>query len=214
MAKPKGQLAGHAGGVHRKALVSERLLGRLDRVLGTDGFLTVLAAGEIPGSRRGRLGIVRDSSQNLSIMPAFNDVRAQAADTGPMFAPDHALSAMTNTDLARERTAMAAERTLMACIRTALAMISFGFTLGRLSDALGSPEVNLMFGRTTDIAGVAYYLVSLGTIALILAAVQYRIEVAGLVPRGARARPSVAFVIAVLLSLLGIFAFTDLVTRL
>lgn len=115
-------------------------------------------------------------------------------------------------DLARTRTLMAAERTLMAWIRTALAMISFGFTLGKLGDALSSARVNL-FGRTTGIEGVSYYLVSLGTLALILAAVQYRVEVARLVPQGVQRRPSVAFVIAVLLSLLGVFVFTDLVTR-
>ena len=115
-------------------------------------------------------------------------------------------------DLALMRTMMAADRTLMAWIRTALAMISFGFTLGKLGDALSSSGVR-MFGRTTDVVGVAYYLVSLGTVALVLAAVQYRIEVARLVPQGVKRRPSVAFVVAVLLSLLGIFVFTDLVTR-
>ena len=116
------------------------------------------------------------------------------------------------TDLALTRTIMAADRTLMAWIRTSLAMISFGFTLGKIGDALSSSEVHL-FGRTTGIASVAYSLVSIGTVALVLAAAQYRIEVARLVPQGVKRRPSVAFVIAVLLSLLGIFVFTDLVTR-
>jgi putative membrane protein len=115
-------------------------------------------------------------------------------------------------DLARTRTLMAAERTLMAWIRTALAMISFGFTLGKLGDALSSARVTL-FGRTTGIAGVSYYLVCLGTLALVLASVQYRVEVARLVPEGVKRRPSVAFAIAVLLSLLGVFVFMDLVTR-
>jgi putative membrane protein len=109
---------------------------------------------------------------------------------------------------------MAAERTLMAWIRTCLAMISFGFTIGKLEDILASAKVNMGFGRTADISGVAYFLVSLGTLALILAAVQYRFEVAALTPYGFKRRPSLALVIAVLLSLLGVFAFTDLVTRL
>jgi len=118
------------------------------------------------------------------------------------------------TDLARERTMMAAERTLMAWVRTSLAMISFGFTLGKLGTALDSSEVNLLFGRTTDIVGVAYYLVSVGTIALILAAVQNRIEVTALVRPGMTRRPSLAFVMAILLGLLGLFVFTDLVSHL
>jgi putative membrane protein len=121
--------------------------------------------------------------------------------------------AVKRTDLALQRSAMAAERTLMAWIRTALAMISFGFTIGKLGDALGSAKVNLMFGRTTDIIGVAYYLVILGTLSLILATVQDRVEVAGLVREGLKRRPSLAFFIAIPLSLLGVFVFTDLVAR-
>jgi putative membrane protein len=123
------------------------------------------------------------------------------------------VNSASDTDLATQRTAMAAERTLMAWIRTALAMISFGFTIGKLGDALSSAKVNL-FGRTTDIIGLAYFLVVVGTIALVLAAIQFRIEIAQLFPRGAKRRPSMAFVIAVLLSLLGVFVFADLVTRL
>jgi putative membrane protein len=121
--------------------------------------------------------------------------------------------AITRTDLALERSLMAAERTLMAWIRTSLAMISFGFTLGKLADAPSSARVNLFPGRTTEIIGVAYYLVILGTLALVLATIQNRVEVAGLFRQGLARRPSLAFVIAILLSLLGLFAFTDLVTQ-
>ena len=62
--------------------------------------------------------------------------------------------------------------------------------------------------------GVAYYLVVLGTVALVLAAVQNRAEVAALSRQGLPRRPSLAFVIAILMSLLGLFVFTDLVTQL
>jgi len=139
----------------------------------------------------------------------------QGRATNAIEADDRAIGlAIERTDLALERSAMAAERTLMAWIRTSLAMISFGFTMGKLGDALGPPRVNLVFGRAADIVGVAYYLVILGTSALVLAAVQYRIEVAGLTRHGLKQSSNLAFSIAVLLSLLGIFAFTDLVTRL
>src|SRR5205823_5988282 len=91
------------------------------------------------------------------------------------------LNPASDTNLATQRTAMAAERTLMAWIRTALAMISFGFTIGKLGDALSSAKLNL-FGRTTDIVGLAYFLVVVGTVALVLAVIQNRIEMAQLFP--------------------------------
>jgi putative membrane protein len=119
--------------------------------------------------------------------------------------------ATERTDLALERTYMAAERTLMAWIRTALSMISFGFTIGKLGQALGSVSVKLMFGHTAGIRGVAYFLVILGTVSLLVGAVQNRIEVIELFRMGLKRRPSLAFLIAVLLSLLGTFAFTSLV---
>jgi putative membrane protein len=93
---------------------------------------------------------------------------------------DHSTQmAATRTNLALTRNALAADRTLMAWIRTALAMISFGFTLGKLGEALASAEVTLLFGSVTDVHGVSYYLSSLEPVAL-LATVQYRVEVADL----------------------------------
>jgi putative membrane protein len=122
--------------------------------------------------------------------------------------------AVRRTDLALERNVMAAERTLMAWIRTSLAMISFGFTFGKLGDALDSAKVDLIFGRTTDILGVAYYLVIIGTLSLTIAGAQYKRETAALVRQGVPGRFSLAFFIAVLLSLFGMFVLTDLVVRL
>jgi uncharacterized membrane protein YidH (DUF202 family) len=71
-----------------------------------------------------------------------------------------------------------------------------------------------LLGRRTDIVGVAYYLVLLGTLALILAAVQFKVEQARLVRQEFLRRPSLAFLIAVLLAGLGVFVFADLVTQL
>jgi putative membrane protein len=121
-------------------------------------------------------------------------------------------NANSNTHLGEQRTAMAAERTLMAWIRTSLAMITFGFTIGRLGEVLSSREVHL-FGRTTDISGVAYFLVIVGTLALILAAIQYRVDIRVVSP-SAQHRFSVTFIVAILLSVLGLVVFADLVTRL
>lgn len=120
-------------------------------------------------------------------------------------------NATSSADLAARRTMMAAERTLMAWIRTSMGMISFGFTIGKLGDALSSADIHL-FGHTTDIAGVAYFLVIVGTLALMLAAVQYRVDIAAVSQQIQRAQ-SVAFIVAILLSVLGLLVFADLATR-
>lgn len=122
--------------------------------------------------------------------------------------------ATERTNLALERNYMAAERTLMAWVRTALSLISFGFTIGKLGQALGSVDVRLAFGRTGGIEGVAYFLVTLGTLSLLVGAVQNRVSVVQLFRMGLRRRPSLAFLTAVLLSFGGSFAFTSLVIKL
>jgi putative membrane protein len=122
--------------------------------------------------------------------------------------------AIQRTDLALERNYMAAERTLMGWIRTSLSMISFGFTIGKLGEVLGSVSVKLTFRHTVGIEAVAYWLVLLGTLSLFVSALQNRIEVVELFRMGLRRRPSLAFFIATLLSLLGTFAFTSLVIEL
>ena len=118
------------------------------------------------------------------------------------------------TPLAIERTRLAHERTLMAWIRTALSMISFGFTMAKLREVLHSAKVNLAFGREVDVLVVAFYLVVLGTVALVVAVAQYTIAVRWHLRLGLAHQFSLAFFIAVLLSLLGTFVLTDLARQL
>jgi putative membrane protein len=132
----------------------------------------------------------------------------------PMTSTDASVQmADERTHLAVERSGMAAERTLMAWIRTALSMISFGFTIGKLGDVMRAAKVTLAFGREIDVLGVAYYLVILGTLTLILAAAQHRMSVAPLFRQGLTQRFSLAFFIALLLSVLGVLVFVDLVQQ-
>jgi putative membrane protein len=123
--------------------------------------------------------------------------------------------AYERTNLGLERTYMATERTLQAWIRTTLAMISFGFTLGKLGQVLHDVEVQGLFRtRTVSITSIAYFLVLLGTAALLAAVVQHWSSVRELRARGLRSRVSIAFVIAILLVALGGFACTALTIKL
>jgi putative membrane protein len=123
--------------------------------------------------------------------------------------------AYERTSLAIERTYWAAERTLMGWIRTALAMISFGFTIGKLGQTLHDVEVTGLRGmRMIGIDSIAYFLVTLGTGALLAAAVQFSRRVHELSEQGLRRQPSIEFWVALVLSAMGIFAFSTLALNL
>jgi putative membrane protein len=121
----------------------------------------------------------------------------------------------TRTLLAMDRTYWAAERTLMGWIRTALSMIGFGFTIGKIGQTLENFEVKGFRGvREIGVDTVAYMLVVLGTVSLLAAAVQYSRSVYALQLNGLRVRPSIAFLVALVLCAMGIVAFGSLVSNL
>ena len=121
--------------------------------------------------------------------------------------------ARQRNELAVQRNYMACERTLMAWIRTTLAMISFGFTIAKLGQMLHDVEVRRLLGgvHVVGVRQLGDFLVVLGVAALLLAAVQYQIQVRELHATGARHRFSVAFTVALLLIVVGAFALTSLV---
>lgn len=148
------------------------------------------------------------SDQTVQSTPRVEPTPAPPPDTGTRLA-------LQRTDLAIERTFWAAERTLMGWIRTALAMISFGFTLGKIGQALQDVTVKgLLREHTLSLKTVAYFLVVLGTAALVAAAVQYAVRVHELRKQGLPRHVSIAFVVSVVLSLVGGFVFTALVLNL
>jgi putative membrane protein len=133
-----------------------------------------------------------------------------AARANPVEAPTD-----TGTVLALERTYLGTQRTLMAWVRTALSMISFGFTIGKLGEAIGDIEVRGLRGmKMVGTGTIAYLLVILGTAALLAAALQYSLRVQDLCSQGLRRQPSIEFVVAVLLVVLGLGAFSALVLKL
>ena len=118
-----------------------------------------------------------------------------------------------STRLAIDRTALAAENTLMGWIRTTLSMIGFGFTIGKVSQALG--EVKGVFRMYTfSVKGISDFLVILGTVSLLVACWQYRHRVRGLRAMGLPKEKSLTLGVAMLIVVLGAFALTTLVMAL
>jgi putative membrane protein len=124
--------------------------------------------------------------------------------------------AQERTDLAVDRSYLATERTLMAWIRTALSMISFGFTIGKLGQVLEDVEVKGFLGRTrlVSVERIAYFLVILGTLALLGASLQHWHQVRKLRTMGLDRKLSIAFLVAVLLTMVGGFALSSLIMAL
>jgi len=121
-----------------------------------------------------------------------------------------ALRAVPNsTDLAFERTRMAAERTLIAWIRTALSMISFGFTIYKFLEAMQEDQkVHL---QPNGPRNLGLTLIALGTNGLIIACIQHRNLLKQLHhSTSVGARWSLAMMVAVAISVLGVLAFASI----
>lgn len=139
----------------------------------------------------------------------MSDKGSGSADAGTQLAHER-------TNLAMERTYLAAERTLMGWIRTSLSMISFGFTIGKLGKVLQDIEFKGLLGntRTVSVKNLGYFLVALGTVALLGAAFQHWRRVRQFRALGLGRQFSITFIVALLLAAVGGFALTSLVMSL
>ena len=129
---------------------------------------------------------------------------------------EHPKETNVSTELAKERTREAADRTLMAWIRTCLSLIGFGFGIAKFRDVL--VEVGLHRGpehiHSTLIFGLSF--ISLGIFGLLAAVVQHwrilqHIKFGNFQYTGFR---PVVMITALILLLIGLFAFISLVLRL
>jgi putative membrane protein len=117
-----------------------------------------------------------------------------------------------STDLALVRSYFAAERTLMAWIRTSLSMISFGFSIGKVSEVLATVEVKGFRGaRIVSVLTVAHFLVTTGTVALLGACWQYWHRVRRLRAEGLPKEISLTLFVALALVVVGWVALGALV---
>jgi len=118
------------------------------------------------------------------------------------------------TSLSVERSFLAFERTLMSWLRTSLSMIGFGFTLAKFFNYLeterGAPVVG-GGGRTWASDSVGLCMITIGTVALVLAVFQHHRRVSALRQYGLVKQWNLALWIAGLVAALGVFAFCSLV---
>lgn len=119
-------------------------------------------------------------------------------------------------ELAKERNRAAAERTLMAWIRTSLSLISFGFGIDTIVTAIRSLQVvnDLNPVRFSRVLGLAF--IALGTYALIMAAIEHRQELQRIqrqVDYIYMPRRSLGLTVAILLVLIGIYAFISILVK-
>lgn len=117
------------------------------------------------------------------------------------------------TDLAVKRTLMGADRTLMAWVRTALSMISFGFTIYKILESFQESGGHLL-SRQLDPQNVGLFLTGMGTISMVMGTFEYWHTLKELRRLASIRvwRPS--FVMAMIISVAGLFVFVSIVTRL
>ena len=110
-----------------------------------------------------------------------------------------------NTRLAMERTRLGSERTLMAWVRTSLSMISFGFTIYKFLQDMLKLETAKMSDRGPRNFGLA--LVGLGTVALMVASIQYWRRIRKLREQASGRMFPLALFVAIAISILGVLVF-------
>ena len=114
--------------------------------------------------------------------------------------------------LAMERTRMAADRTLMGWIRTALSMISFGFTIFKFLEYAQEQGMKPLI-RTHGPREVGLTLIGIGIFALVIACFQHWQFIKKLRPDQPYKPWDLAFVVAVLIGLLGVTMFVSMILR-
>ena len=115
--------------------------------------------------------------------------------------------AVERTDLATRRTLMAADRTLMAWVRTALSMISFGFTIYKVLE--GFQQSGAALPRAGSPRSLGLFLIGLGTVCMLMGTIEYwqTLKELGHFDHYGLRRPT--FVIALIMSLTGLFLFVS-----
>jgi putative membrane protein len=117
-----------------------------------------------------------------------------------------------STQLAIERTRLAYERTLMAWVRTGVSLISFGFTIYKFFEEFHKAE---QVARTGLIGAREFgiIMISIGLVAVLLATFQHARTMHRLRAQYVDVPYSLAALVALLVSVLGIVALIAVIYR-
>ena len=115
------------------------------------------------------------------------------------------------TRLAAVRTRMAADRTLMGWVRTGMSMITFGFTLYKVLQSLQEDGMALRTDQTPRNLGL--FLVAVGTLSMIFGKIEYWSTLDSMREHHPFRLFRPSFVMALLLSLLGLALFVGILRR-
>ena len=118
------------------------------------------------------------------------------------------------------RTRLALERTMMAWVRTAVALIGFGFTIVQFFERLGGMEGVAPAVRPLAPRYIGLALIGTGVAVLAISAWQYHRTVSYLFDEfrpiaggGQRPLRTPTYTVMILIMLIGVFAFTSVLTR-
>lgn len=117
------------------------------------------------------------------------------------------------TDLAVERTMLAGERTLMAWIRTCLSMIGSGFGIFKFFQYLPEDIARGDIKNPQAPRNLGLCLIAMGTVALVAATWQHRTFLKAVGAHQSRHRWSVAFLLAIVVILIGCITFYGVLLR-
>jgi putative membrane protein len=112
----------------------------------------------------------------------------------------------TGTRLAADRTRLAYERTLMAWVRTATSLISFGFTIYKFFQFEAGR--NLPVNHLLSPRAFAMLMIGTGLAALSFSVIEHRHNMRMLQAEFGPARRSVAGLVAAIVAIMGVLAFT------
>jgi putative membrane protein len=129
--------------------------------------------------------------------PAARRARIRLANTAPMD---------TSTQLAIERTQLAHERTLMAWVRTAVSLISFGFTIYKFFEYLVTSGQREASGSLLGPRHFGMLMMGTALVILVLAMLQHRRQEKRLRQMDATQPRSLSFLLAMLITTLGLLA--------